>query len=294
MRRLSSGTAVTFALLVISSAAQAQAPPKLEFEVATIRASAARVPGQRPEPARRSGGPGTADPGRLSYSNRPLSTILADAFDVYWNYITGPDWIGDQYDIVAKVPAGTTEQQAKQMLQNLLVDRFHLTFHMQTKIVDGYELTLAPGGPKLPAHSNSATSPEVGKDSYPVPPLAPGEDVGRRAQQGRVYMRFANTSISEFARRLGGNLSSASMVMVAPRMLMGAPPPILDKTGLTGAYDFTFDYAGGTFSAASALPTMVGSIESSLTKQLGLKMAEAKVPVNVLVIDHIDRTPTEN
>ncbi len=63
-----------------------------------------------------------------------LSMVLADAFDVYWNQITGPDWLSvDRYDILAKVPSGTTGQQAKQMLQNLLMDRLHLSFHMETK-----------------------------------------------------------------------------------------------------------------------------------------------------------------
>jgi uncharacterized protein (TIGR03435 family) len=296
MRPLNAGAALTLALLLVPNAARAQAPSNLEFEVATIRASAARVPGQRPTGGR-SGGPGTADPDRLSYSNQLLSTILADAFDIYWNQITGPDWIANLYDIVAKVPAGTTKEEAKQMLRNLLIDRFHLTFHMQTKVVDGYELIVAPGGSKLTAHSEASPGPEsgiAGKDSSPVPPLEPGEHLGRRQQAGRVYARFADTPISEFAKYLGGNLSSASMVKVSQGMLRGASPPILDRTGLTGTYDFTFDYAGSTFFASAALPTMVGSMESSLTKELGLKMVEAKVPVNVLVIDHIDKTPEDN
>ncbi len=84
------------------------------------------------------------------------------------------------------------------------------------------------------------------------------------------------------------------MAKVSQGMWRGVSPPILDKTGLTGTFDFTFDYAGGIFFASAAPPTMVDSIESSLTKQLGLKIAEAKVPVKVLVIDQIDRTPEDN
>ncbi len=106
-------------------------------------------------------------------------------------------------------------------------------------------------------------------------------------------MRFSDTSVPELAKYLGGNLSSATMVKVGP-MLISVPPPILDRTGLTGTYDFTFDYAGGTFSRLRPCRTWLTQSESSLTKQLGLKMVEAKVPVNVLVIDHIDKTPEEN
>ncbi len=296
MLRCNAGAVLTVALLLTANASRPQAPSKLEFEVATVRALAPPAPGEKPGFGRRSGGPGTPDPGRLSYSNQMLSMVLADAFDVYWNQIIGPDWLPlAHYDIVAKVPAGTTKEQARQMLQNLLVDRLHLTFHMQTKIVDGYELSVAPGGSKLTAHSDASPAPQTSaaeKDLFPT--LEPGEHQARRIQPGHVYARFADTSVSEFGKFLGGKLSSASMVRVSVGLLMSVPPPILDKTGLTGTYDFTFDYAGSTFFASASLPTMVGSIESSLTKQLGLKMVEAKVPVNVLVIDHIDRTPVEN
>jgi len=297
MRGTSVVAGLTILLFFESDAFYGQVPPKLEFEVASIRASAARVPGQRPAPATRSGGPGTADPGRVSYSNRPLSDILADAFDVYWNQITGPDWVAvDRYEIMANVPAGTTKEQAKRMLQNLLVDRFHLVFHMQTKLVEGYELTLAPGGPKLNVHSDASPAPETNvAEKDPFPTLAAGEHIAGRMQSGRTYMRFADTSVPEFIRSLSGRLSPAeSFVPVSQGELRGAPAPILDKTGLTGTYDFDFDYAGGPFFTNEALPRILGSMKSSLTKELGLKMVEAKVQVMVLVIDRMERTPTEN
>lgn len=231
------------------------------------------------------------------YSNQPLSNIIADAFGVYWNQISSPDWIAtDRYDIVAKVPEGTTKQQARQMVGNLLVDRFHLAFHIQTKIVQGYELTVAAGGPKLKVHSDASPAPETNAaEKDPFPTLATGEDRAVRMEQGRTYMRFASTSVPEFMRFLSGRLSPAeSMIRVSQGEIRGAPAPILDKTGLTGTYDFTFDYAGSPFFTNDALPRILGSMESSLTKELGLKMVEAKIPVNVLVIDQISRTPTGN
>jgi uncharacterized protein (TIGR03435 family) len=294
MRGTSAVAGLTILLFFEPHSSYGQAPEKPEFEVATVRASAPRIPGQRPVPATRTGGPGTADPGRVSYSNKALSDIIGDAFDVAWNEVSGPDWIAaDSYDIVAKVPEGTTKEQAKQMLQNLLVDRFHLAFHMQTKVVQGYELTLAPGGSKMKAHSDAQpqNSPAE-KGSFPS--LAEGEHMARSMPPGHVYIRFADTSVSEFARFLGNSLSAATMVRVSPTMSRGAAPPVLDKTGLTGSYDFTFDYAGSVFVRRDDLPSVEGSMENSLTKELGLKMVEAKVPVNVLVIDRIERTPAEN
>lgn len=297
MRAVSVLGSLTGVFLFAPSAMRAQAPPKFEFEVASVRASAPRVPGQRPALATRRGGPGTPDPGRISYSNQPLSDILADAFGVYWNQISGPDWIAtDRYDIAAKVPEGTTKEQARQMLQNLLVDRFHLAFHMQTKAVEGYALTLAPGGSKMQAHSDAPQATQNSSaEKDPFPALAPGEHMARRMRSGHVYARFADTSVAEFGKFLSGLLSPAeSYVQLSAGESRGAPTPILEKTGLTGKYDFTFDYAGGSFFTAEGLPRILSSIQNSLTKELGLKIVEAKVPVNVLVIDHMERTPTEN
>ncbi len=281
-------------LFLSANAAFGQTTAKLEFEVASIRASAPRIPGQRPVPSTRTGGPGTADPGRVSYTNKALSDIIGDAFDVAWNDVSGPDWIAaDAYDIVAKVPEGTTKQQAKEMLQNLLADRFRLAFHMQTKVAQGYELTLAPGGSKMKEHSDAQPQNDPAEKG-PFPSLGEGEHMARNMPPEHVYVRFADTSVSEFASFLGSSLSAATMVRVSPTMSRGAAPHIRDKTGLTGSYDFTFDYAGSVFVRRDDLPSAESSIENSLTKELGLKMVEAKVTVNVLVIDHIERTPAEN
>jgi uncharacterized protein (TIGR03435 family) len=277
-----------------------QTPPKPAFEVASIRASAPPLKGERRLPETKEGGPGTPDPGRLRYANIPVDMILADAFDVYWDQITGPDWTTvERFDIEAKIPEGTTKQQAREMLQNLFAERFHLTFHMQTKVVPGYELTLAPGGAKLKEFDPNAPPPAAApgasadKDEFPI--LPPGVHYLERhvvqQGQGHQYARFAGTSMPEFAAVLATIPSSASPVMLSSRESRGAPTPVLDKTGLTGIYDFTFDWAGSRFIATQNLPIVMGRVKSSLEKQLGLKLVEAKVAVTTLVIDHIDRAP---
>src|SRR5579862_3317102 len=82
-----------------------QTPSKLEFEVASVRASVPEAPGQRRISGTRSGGPGTNAPQRINYSRMELDLILADAFGVYWDRITGLECIGeDRLDIVANVP----------------------------------------------------------------------------------------------------------------------------------------------------------------------------------------------
>jgi uncharacterized protein (TIGR03435 family) len=135
---------------------------------------------------------------------------------------------------------------------------------------------------------------EQNKDSFPVPPLSPGEHLGVRRQAGHSFVRFADAPVSELARFLSGQLSPAeSFARLSPGLLRSVPTPILDKTGLTGTHDFTFDYAGGPFFVEADLPRILSSIKSSLNKQLSLKLVEAKVPVGTLVIDQIEKTPTE-
>jgi uncharacterized protein (TIGR03435 family) len=70
--------------------------------------------------------------------------------------------------------------------------------------------------------------------------------------------------------------------------------PVLDKTGLTGRYDFTFDYAGPLFAVPNTIGDVLSSIERGLDKQLGLKLIEGKVPQDILVIDHVEKMPAEN
>jgi uncharacterized protein (TIGR03435 family) len=275
----------------------------LRFEVASVRAA---TPDTSRQPATRSGGPGTADPGRITYSRELLDLLLAEAFEVYWDRITGPDWIRtERYDIVANVPLGTTREQAKEMLKNLLIERFQIESRFQTKTIQGFELRIAANGAKLkeaavnpPASRPSDRSGrpiEASGDKYPVPPLPTGVHRDVRQENGRRYLRFGDTSISEFALFLSGQFSPAESYIRLPSGLSrGAPTPILDRTGMKGRYDFTFDYEGSPFFVAEALPDILRSIKNSLEKQLGLKLVDAKVLVPVLLIDHIEKTPTEN
>lgn len=291
------GALLIVPLALIPNCSHGQTPSKLDFEVASVRLSSPDVGGGRPLPGSRNGGPGTTDPGRITYSREELNLVLADAFDVYWDQISGPDWIGtERYDISANVPDGTTKEQARQMLQNLLAERLGLICHKQTKSVRGYELMLSGTGPTLKEPGSGENAPaEAQKDSFPIPPLPPGEHVLMRPTNGHVFVRFADSSITELAAFLSAHLSPAeSQVMLSPGHSRTPATPLLDETGLKGRYDFTFDYAGGLFFTEAYLPSLLSSIETSLNKQLGLKLVEGKVTVNTLVIDHIEKTPTEN
>ena len=126
-------------LALLAQAASAQ----LVFEVASVRPSGPPPPNGLSQPplGTISGGPGTSDPGRITYSRVPIRLILLPAFGLQADQIKGPDWVLDdnfysssRFDLVAKVPPGTTKEQANAMMQNLLKERFKLAFHMGKRI----------------------------------------------------------------------------------------------------------------------------------------------------------------
>src|ERR1700733_8096956 len=113
-----------------------QATEKPEFEVASIRpAPNLGYPG----PGISRGGPGTPDPGQLTFEHATLALLIRLAYGVEDFQVTGPSWIeSERYDIAAKVPEGTTKAQSNVMLQNLLKERFKLGFHHETKEFQAY------------------------------------------------------------------------------------------------------------------------------------------------------------
>jgi uncharacterized protein (TIGR03435 family) len=168
----------------------------------------------------------------------------------------------DVYDLHAKVPESTTKEQATIMMQNLLVERFGLKFHQETREFTAYELAIAKGGLKIKESSGGRF--ELTAHFEGNPPHA------------RLTAR--NTSITMLIR---------SFRPYSER-------PIVDKTGLSGQYDATLEYdprpAAGTHGEADASPMLSVAIE----QQLGLKFVDKKLPFEVIVIDHVEKNPIDN
>ena len=102
-----------------------------------------------------SGGPGTKDPGRLTYSKVSLKGLIADAYPEYGGRISGPSQLKSEYILAATLPKGATKEQVRHMLANCLAERFGLRFHTETRRhISAYELTVAKGGSKLPPTCN--------------------------------------------------------------------------------------------------------------------------------------------
>ncbi|MBV9082210.1 MAG: TIGR03435 family protein [Acidobacteriaceae bacterium] len=250
-------------------------PPKMmdpnakpEFEVATIKPS---------DPNRRGLGITVNRSGMLNTLNTTLFDLIKFAYDVHPKQIVGaPAWCdSDKFDISAKpdTPGMPTVKQLQMMLQKLLADRFSLQFHHEKKELSAYAITVAKGGEKIKKEPNA---------NVPIPGF------GGQPQRGFL---IRNATMSEFAS-----------VMQAQFM----DQPVVDQTGFGNTrYSFTLrftpDPAMRPFGAApnpeaqtpppdqDAPPDLFGAME----QQLGLRMQKTKAPVDVMVIDSVEK-PSAN
>ena len=257
-----------------------------------------------------SGGPGTKDPGRWTCESMNLPYLFSSAFDLRpWQLQAASPLDSERFNITAKVPEGATKEQFRQMQQNLLIERFGLKFHSEKKEMQGYELVLAKNGPKLKESEpeppkDPASDPQkpptppfkmtMGKDGFPVIP--PGVN-GMAMMPGRASGQWIRTTMEKVAETLSGQMSK----------------PVTNSTGLEGKYDVSLQWAPdqmGNVSSpfgnvSSPLPGMENNApaasESSgpnlftaLQEQLGLKLQPKKVTIEIFVIDHIEKNPTEN
>jgi len=278
---------ILFALLVALSAFAAQnVTNQPRFEVASVkvvdRSSLGRGGG-----ARTIGGPGTSDPGRFSDPADTMRGLLMKAFGAESGQIIylGKS-NGDFYGVVATMPPDTTKAQFQAMLQNLLVERFHLVVHHETRNFPAYELVIDIGGPKL---KEAISQPDDG--SRPTGP----RKIVMYAGVGSITMKEQTTE--DLARQLGMALGSAQMIQTQDMTL--PLPRVVDRTGLTGRYTFTMEFSqpgppGFTpepESPAADLP----DVFVTLRKQLGLRLNKtAGVPVDVIVVDSVDKIPVAN
>jgi uncharacterized protein (TIGR03435 family) len=204
---------------------------------------------------------------------------------------------GDRYDIVAKVPPGTTKEQLSFMLQNLLKERFKMTLHHEAKEQAVYEMVVGKNGSKL-------------RDAAPLDPAAAPFRAAARDKDGFPDIPAGLSLLSVVAGPRELRLT-ARMKTVAElcRVLEGyVDRPILDKTGLAGNYDFKLafsnDRTGGAVASpptqdAAANPVVPAndlglSFFDAVQAQLGLKLESNKASIDNLIIDHIDRVPTDN
>jgi uncharacterized protein (TIGR03435 family) len=249
---------------------------KPAFEVASVKRAAARDSNAA---GMMRGGPGTEDPGRLTYVNAPLRLMLKMAYGFLKNdQLEVPDWMGtERYDLAANVPPGTTSEECDQMLQNLLTERFRMVIHHETREFEGYRLVVGKNGSKL-------KQTELGDAPTPIPegfpPVSTGgaKGIGVGAGDGTYRLTARQTSISFLLQLLSAQLKGAA---------------VEDETGLTGIYDYNLGFVPARFLDADH-PGRFPDIRTAVEEQLGLKLVEEKVALDVLVIDKASKEPIEN
>jgi uncharacterized protein (TIGR03435 family) len=200
-------------------------------------------------------------------TNVTLKSCIVYAYGVTDPQVSGPDWLGSEaYDFVAKAPSGATEDQIPLMFRALLADRFKLALHRDTKELPVYAIAVAKNGPKIKKVES--------------------EDHGTSSSRG--HLTATAISMGRFAN-----------VLARPGFALGRP--VVDQTSLDGLFSFTLDWTPENTSAvpdrksneprnADEAPT----IFVALQEQLGLRLEARKAPVEILVIDHADKVPSEN
>jgi uncharacterized protein (TIGR03435 family) len=260
------------------------------FEVASVKPSPPVPPsgGVYFGPPR--GGPGTPDPEQITWTYAQMKSLLTTAYDVKPYQINGPAWLdSERYDIAVKIAPSATKEQVSVMWQNLLAERFGLKAHHESKEFQVSELVVGKDGHKLKA--------TVEDMSLPLPPGPPQRRNGELLSPGFVATIFPDptgTHAHAVARAQGLTQLTAMMGNVLGH-------PVLDKTGLTGFYDFSLDFSlpavgppgppvPGDTAASEPMPNLPDAVQ----RELGLRLVPAKAQLDVVVIDKLEKVPSEN
>ena len=284
--------AVVAATLTLAPAA-GSAQEKVEFEVASVKPfSIAQTDAPVTLGAR-------IDGAQARLVGLTMRDLLAMAYRVKIYQLTGPEWItSERYDINAKMPAGVSPEKLPEMTQSLLSERFGLKIHRDKKDMPVYALLM--GKPPLRL-KDSVIDPDA-------PPPTSFTSSGTGSAQG-VAIDLGNGSSFSFA---GGKFEAKKVtaVQIAGVFERFSDRPVMDLTELKGTYDFQFNLspeetqtlmihaavAAGVQLPPQALRLLEGGgnpIESG-AEQLGLKIDSRRMPVEIIVVDQIQRTPTDN
>jgi uncharacterized protein (TIGR03435 family) len=267
-------------VIILCRLAVGQTPAaKLAFEVASIKPDASG----RLTPADIASGRihSFVDDQRADFGAISLSTLIQMAYGFPDDRITRPAWVAEQrFNIQAKLPEGAKKQQVPEMLQALLAERFKLAVHQEKKIVPVYFLTVSKDGPKLKT-STAADDVQIGCNG------------GFRKVCQKMTMQALAESLTTMGR--------LNALMVGADASLGIDRPVIDMTRLSGVYDFILEYGqargGGRGGPGTASPPPADAAPRSVfdaVKDLGLRLDAGKNEFDSLIVDHVERTPTEN
>lgn len=274
-------------LVLAAGPAFSQADAQPEFEVASVRL------------VKREAGAGFLVPslrrnaGRIDYSNVTLGELVLRAYDLPDYRVVWPDRlreaVGTLYNVSAVIPAGATPSQLGPMLQRLLTSHLALTVHWEKRNLPCYVFAVAATGLKMPRSKFDPSS-------------VPGDATDEAQQERNRYTVYQG----EAEERISGVITIAQLARLLGRQ---GGRPIIDETGLQGYFDISFTWGkprdplpfalppgpdGVGASTPAGPPGKPAPLPPALEKQLGLKAEPRDIPMDVLVIDGVNTTPSGN
>lgn len=280
--------------LLAATLSWSQAAP--EFEVASVKVV-----------DRSTNGPNGSkiDNSYLTMNGIPLKELVATAYGVWSDQVTGPDWMtGVFLEIRAKLPPGATEEQVPVMLRKMLHDRFNAAIRVEQKEQPVYLLT-AGKNVKLTPAAPGAAPPEIPPDSMSLPTPLGTVHVSQGTNGGVISAKGLGALKIGRGRQGGQSMEASAVTMKALAAFFstaGAGRPVIDKTGLEGAYNFSVDMSmldpgqgGGRGEGGPASASTPGTNPLMLiVEAIGLKLESGKAPVETVTVDKLDKTPSEN
>ena len=283
-----------FILVLMAASTFAFGQTRPEFEVVSIKPAGDQI---------QQVGVGLhIDGSQVGLTSLSVKDVVSMAYQVKPNQIFGPDWISSQrYNIAAKIPDGGSQNQVREMIQSLLGDRFQMKMHREKRDFQVYALGAGKNGVKM-----TALPPDPDSDNSRPAPIAAG---GFGSENG-VAMTLGNGSTLSLGAT-SFDAKKLSMAQLAELLTRFMDRPVVDSTGLNGQYDFSLqltpeDRAAllirSAINAGITLPPQAmraldsgsnASLTTSLEK-LGITLQSTRAPLDVIVIDSILKTPTEN
>jgi uncharacterized protein (TIGR03435 family) len=244
------------------------------------------------------------DPGYVRFGHMPLAKLIMTAYGVRRDQLVGPDWLlepdmASSFDIDAKLPPGSAPDQMPLMLQSLLEERFKLAVRKGSQGSDAYALVVGAGGPRFSSKEASVT-PQGWRD----------DSVSASDVPGASTLRLGATTVTTLPGRMI-RVDTTTMAGLVDFLHMHFDLPVIDKTGLGGNFDIRMDVellpstsapldasdvpaAGRVAAVGTAAAERVRASCLAALQKLGLKLERQKIPVETIVIEHVEKTPTEN
>jgi uncharacterized protein (TIGR03435 family) len=225
-----------------------------EFEVVSIKPNKTMSGGSR----------SNTNQGMLRGTNLSLKSLILRAYGIKTYQLEGPDWLeSEHFDISAKFPADFPKEKEKYapafqaMMQKMLADRFKLTVHRDQKSMAVYALVVGKGGIKFKEVPSGPSS----------------------SNTHNTHFEGTSISMSSFAANLSEQMDL----------------PVLDMTGLKGSYDLKLDWINERQAQAKDSEPQTGQpIQDAIQEQLGLKVEHRKAPIDIVVVDNVEKIPTDN